>query len=160
MTAFYEVEFQLFIKLPQTLTIGRFFHFIYQLLTFFARNPFRLVRLTVEIDHHGMAQRLDLTRFGILETLLHLETGVAHLDETAFAHNRVVEMHGNTEIKVDVDEDIFESQPVDSGLKDMLEVAASTHVEVVALRPVVDVVVRVEVAHADLDGTGEHGMLN
>jgi hypothetical protein len=55
-----------------------------------------------------------------------------------------------------VDEDIFESQPVDFGLEDMLEIAASTHVEVVALRPVVDVVVRVKVAHSDLDGTGEH----
>ena len=55
-----------------------------------------------------------------------------------------------------MDEDIFECEPVDSGLEDMLEVAASAHVEVVALRPVVDVVVRVEVAHADLDGTGKH----
>ena len=55
-----------------------------------------------------------------------------------------------------MDEDIFEGEPVDFGLEDMLEVAASTHVEVVALRPVVDVVVRVKVAHSDLDGTGEH----
>jgi hypothetical protein len=38
----------------------------------------------------------------------------------------------------------------------MLEIAASTHVEVIALRPVVDVIVRVEVAHADLYGTREH----
>ena len=38
----------------------------------------------------------------------------------------------------------------------MLEISASTHVEVVALRPVVDVVVRVKVAHTDLDGTGKH----
>ena len=41
----------------------------------------------------------------------------------------------------------------------MLKVAASAHVEVVALRPVVDVVVRVKVAHSDLDGTGEHILL-
>jgi hypothetical protein len=38
----------------------------------------------------------------------------------------------------------------------MLKIAASTHVEVVALRPIVDVVVGVKVAHADLDGTREH----
>jgi len=65
-------------------------------------------------------------------------------------------MHWLAKVQVHVDEDILESQPVDSGLEDILEIAASTHVEEVALRPVVDVVVRVEVAHADLDGTGEH----
>ena len=55
-----------------------------------------------------------------------------------------------------MDEDIFEGQPVNFGLEDMLKVSASTHVEVIALRPVVDVVVRVKVAHADLDWRGEH----
>ena len=103
-----------------------------------------------------MAQRLDLARFGILEALLHLETGVAHLNDAAFTDNRVVEKHRLAEIQVHVDEDVFECEPIDSGLEDMLEVAASTHVEVVALRPVIDVVIRVEVAHADLDGTGKH----
>ena len=119
-------------------------------------NPLRLVRLTVEIHHHGVTQRLDFARFGILEALLHLETGVAHLNDAAFTDNRVVEMHGLAKVQVHVDEDILESQPVDSGLEDMFEIAASTHVEEVALRPVVDMVVRVEVAHADLDGTGKH----
>ena len=38
----------------------------------------------------------------------------------------------------------------------MLKIAASAHVEVIALRPVVDMVIRVKVAHSDLDGTGEH----
>jgi hypothetical protein len=41
----------------------------------------------------------------------------------------------------------------------MLEVAASAHVEEIALRPVVHVIVRVEVAHADLDWTREHFQL-
>ena len=67
-----------------------------------------------------------------------------------------MEMHGMTEIEVDVDKHIFEGQPVDLGLENMFEVTASAHVEKVALRPVVDVVIRVEVAHADLDGTGKH----
>ena len=123
-------------------------------------NPFRLVRLAVEIDHHGVAQSFDFARFGILQALLHLETGVAHLQNAALAHNRVVEQHGMAEIQVNVDEDIFECEPVDFGLEDMLEIAASTHVEIVALRPVVDMVVRVKVAHSDLDGTGEHVLLN
>ena len=41
----------------------------------------------------------------------------------------------------------------------MLEIAASTHVEIIALRPVVDMIVRIKVAHSDLDGTGEHGLV-
>ena len=60
------------------------------------------------------------------------------------------------EIQVNVDEDVFECEPVDFGLEDMLEIAASTHVEIIALRPVIDVVVWVKVAHSDLDGTREH----
>ena len=103
-----------------------------------------------------MAQSLDLARFGVTKALLHLEAGIAHLGDAALADNGVVEMHGVSEIKVDVDEDIFEGQPVNFGLEDMLEIAASAHVEIVALRPVVDMVVRVKVAHSDLDGTGEH----
>jgi hypothetical protein len=43
-------------------------------------------------------------------------------------------------VEVHVDKDVFERKPVDLGLEDMLEIAASTHVEVVALRPVVDMV--------------------
>ena len=58
-----------------------------------------------------------------------------------------------------MDEDVFESQPVDFGVEDVFEIAAATHIEVVALRPVIDVVVGVEVAHSNLDGTGEHGSL-
>ena len=42
----------------------------------------------------------------------------------------------------------------------MLEIAASTQVEIVALRPVVDMVVGVKVAHSDLDGTREHIVLS
>lgn len=121
--------------------------------------PLRLVRLAVEIDHHCMAQGLDFVCFSILQALLHLEAGIAHLGDMALADNVVMEMHGMAEIKVDVDENIFESQPVDLGLEDMLEVSASAHVEEVALRPVVDVIIRVEVAHSDLDGTGKHNVV-
>ena len=138
------------------LAIGRFFHLNHQLLTFVIGNPLRLVRFAVEIHHHGVAQGLDFARFSILQALLHLEAGVAHLRDAALTDDGIVEMDGLAEIEVHVDEDIFEGQPIDFGLEDMLEVAASTHVEEVALRPVVDVVVRVEVAHADLDGTGKH----
>ena len=120
------------------------------------RNPFRLVRLAVEIHHHGMAQRLDLARFCILQALLHLETGIAYFRNATLAHNVIVEMNRMTEIKVDVDKHILECKPIDLGLEDMFEVAASTHVEEVALRPIIDVVIRVEVAHANLDGTREH----
>ena len=123
-------------------------------------NPFRFVRLAVEIDHHGVTQRLDFACFAVAKALLHLEAGVAYLGDAALAHNRVVEKHGMAEIQVHVDEDVFECEPVDFGLEDMLEIAASTHVEIIALRPVVDVVVRVKVAHSDLDGTREHFLLN
>ncbi len=107
-----------------------------------------------------MTSGLDFARLSVTQALLHLEAGVAHLGNAAFANNGIVEMHGVSEIKVDMDEDIFEGQPVDFGLEDMLEIAASAHVEIVALRPVVDVIVRVKVAHSDLDGTGEHVLLN
>ena len=107
-----------------------------------------------------MAQGLDLARLGVFQALLHLEAGIAYFGDAALTDNGVVKMHGVSEIKVDVDEDIFEGQPVDFGLEDMLEIAASAHVEIVALRPVVDMVVRVKVAHSDLDGTGEHVLLN
>ena len=123
-------------------------------------NPFRLVRLAVEIDHHGVTQRLDFACFAVAKALLHLETGVAYFNDATLAHNRVVEQHGMAEVQIHVDEDVFECEPVDFGLEDMLKVAASTHVEIIALRPVVDVVVRVKVAHSDLDGTREHFLLN
>ena len=123
------------------------------------RYPLRLVRLTVEIDHHGVAQGLDFARLGIFEALLHLKAGVTYLSDTAFTHYRVVKEHRFSEVQVHMDKDIFEGKPVDFGLEDMLKVSASTHVEVVALRPVVDVVVRVKVAHADLDGAREHFQL-
>ncbi len=106
-----------------------------------------------------MAQGLDFARFSIFQTLLHLEARVAYLKDAAFTHNRVVEQHGMAEVQVHMDEDILKGQPVDFGLEDMLEIAASTHVEKVALRPVVDMVVWVEVAHADLYRTREHKLL-
>ena len=123
------------------------------------RYPLRLVRLAVEIDHHGVAQGLDFARLGIFEALLHLKAGVTYLGDSAFTNNRVVEQHGVAEVQIHMDEDIFEGQPVDFGLEDMLKVSASTHVEVIALRPVVDVIVRVKVAHADLYRTREHFQL-
>ena len=103
-----------------------------------------------------MAQGLDFARFSIFQTLFHLEAGVAYLEDATFTNNGVVEQHGMTEVQVHMDEDILKGQPVDFGLEDMLEVSASTHIEVVALRPVVDMVIRVEVAHADLYRTREH----
>lgn len=129
---------------------------IHHLLPVGIGNTFSLVCFAIEIDHNSVTQRLDFVCLDITQALLHLEAGVAQFGDTALAHNVVMEMHGMTEIKVDVDEDIFECKPIDWRLEDMLEIAASTHVEEVALRPVVDVIIRVEVAHADLDGTGEH----
>ena len=120
------------------------------------RDALRLVRFSIKIHHHGMAQGLDFARFSIFKALLHLEAGVAYLEDATFTNNGVVEQHGMTKVQVHMDEDILKGQPVDFGLEDMLEVSASTHIEVVALRPVVDMVVRVEVAHADLDGAREH----
>ena len=103
-----------------------------------------------------MAQGLDFASINIFQALLHLEAGVAYLEDTTFTHNGVVKQHGMAEVQVHMDEDILKGEPVDFALKDMLEIAASTHVEVIALRPVVDVIVRVEVAHADLYGTRKH----
>ena len=124
------------------------------------RYPLRLVRLTVEIDHHGVAQGLDFARLGIFEALLHLEAGVTYFGDVTLADNRVVKQHGMAEVQIHMDEDIFKGKPIDFGLEDMLEIAASTHVEVVALRPIVDVIVRVKVAHADLYRAREHSLLN
>ena len=123
------------------------------------RYPLRLVRFSIKIHHHGMAQGLDFARFSIFQALLHLEAGVAYLEDATFTNNGVVEQHGMAEVQVHMDEDIFKGQPVNFGLEDMLKVSASTHVEKVALRPVVDMVIRVEVAHADLYGTREHKLL-
>ena len=122
----------------------------------FIRNPLRPIRLAVIIHYHSMAQSLDFASLAVTQKLLHLETGVAYLEDAALAGNRVMKQHRLAKVQVHMDEDILESQPVDFSLEDMFEIAASTHVEVVALRPVVDVIVGVEVAHADLDGTGEH----
>lgn len=103
-----------------------------------------------------MAQCLDFTRFRIFQALFHFKTGVAHLSDTALADNRVVKQHGMAKVQVHMDKNILECEPIDWRLEDMLEVSASAHVEEVALRPVVDVIVRVKVAHSDLDWTGEH----
>ena len=119
-------------------------------------DSLRLVRFAVVIHHHGMAQGLDFASISIFQALLHLEAGVAYLEDATFTNNGIMEQHGMAEVQVHMDEDILKGEPVDFGLEDMFEVTASTHVEVVALRPVVDMIVRVEVAHADLDGTGEH----
>ena len=104
--SFYEnldLQFRLSCHKPSPLAIGHFFRFIYQHLTFFIRYPFRLVSLAVEIDHNGVTQGLDFARLGVAQALLHLEAGVAYLDDATFADNRVVEMHRHTEIKVNVD---------------------------------------------------------
>ena len=90
-----------------------------------------------------MAQGLDFTRLGIFEALLHLEAGDAYLEDAALAHYRVVKQNRFAEVQIHMDEDILKGEPVDFGLEDMLEIAASTHVEVVALRPIVDVIIRV-----------------
>ena len=119
-------------------------------------NPLRLVCFAVEIHYHGMAQSLDFASISIFQALLHLEAGVAYLEDVTFTYNGVVKQHRLTEIEIHMDEDIFEGEPVNFALKDMLEIEASAHVEKVALRPVVDVIVRVEVAHADLYRTREH----
>ena len=119
-------------------------------------DSLRFVCFAVEIDDHGMAQGLDLTCFSIFQALFHLEAGVAYLEDATFTYNGVMKQHGFTEIEIHMDEDIFKGHPIDFGLEDMLEVAASAHVEKVALRPVVDMVVWVEVAHANLYGTREH----
>lgn len=97
-----------------------------------------------------MAQGLDLARLAVAQELFHLEAGIAHLKDTALADDGVVKLNRLAEVEVNVDKDVLKGQPVDFGLEDMLEVTASAHVEIVALRPVVDVVVRVEVAHAYL----------
>ena len=122
----------------------------------FIRYPLRLVSLAVVIHHHSVAHGLDFARLAIAKKLFHLEAGATNFSDTALADNLVVKQHRSAEIQVHMDEDVFEGQPIDGRLKNMLKITASTHVEVVALRPVVDVVVRVEVAHSDLDGTREH----
>ena len=131
----------------------------HQFTPFSIRDTVRLVRLAVKIDHHGVAHCLDFARLGILEALLHPEAGVAHFKDAALAHNRVMEQHGLPEVQIHMNKDILEGQPIDFGLEDMLEVTASPHVEEIALRPVVDMVVRIEVAHADLYRTGKHRLL-
>ena len=119
-------------------------------------DPLRLVCFSIKIHHHGVTQGLDFARFSIFQALLHLKAGVAYLEDATFTNNGVMKQHGLAEVQVHMDEDVFKGQPVDFGLKNMLEVTASAHVEKVALRPVVDMVVRVEVAHADLYRTREH----
>ena len=119
-------------------------------------DPLRFVCFAVEIDDHGMAQSLHLARLAVTQALLHLKAGVAYFKNTTLTNNGFVEEHRLAEVQVHMDEDILEGQPIDFSLEDMLEIAASTHVEVIALRPVIDVVIRVEVAHADLDGTRKH----
>ena len=119
-------------------------------------DPLRLVRFSIEIDDHGVAQGLDFASISIFQALLHLEAGVAYLEDMTFTHNVVVKQHWVAEVQVHMDEDILEGEPVDGCLEDMLKITATAHVEEVALCPVVDMVIRVEVAHADLDGTREH----
>ena len=106
-----------------------------------------------------MAQSLDFTRLGVAQALLHLETGITHLNDATLADDGVMELHGLAEVQVHMNENVFEGEPVDFSLKDMLKVPASTHVEVIALRPVIDMVVRVEVAHAYLNRTRVHRLL-
>ena len=90
------------------------------------------------------------------QALLHLEAGVAHLGDHRFARQIVMEMNGQLEIHFNMDQNIFKSQPVDFLVEGVFKKAASTHVEIMALRPVVHVIVRIEIAHADLDRTREH----
>ena len=103
-----------------------------------------------------MAQGLDLARIAVAQELLHLEAAVAYLDDAALTSDVIVKQHRFAEVQVHMNEDILEGQPIDFSIESMLEIKASTHVEKVALRPVVDMIVGVEVAHADLDRTRKH----
>ena len=106
-----------------------------------------------------MAYGLDQASLLIHKALFHLEAGVAHLGDDRLALQVIVETDGHLEVHLDMHKDIFEGEPIDGGLEGVLEEAASSHVEVMALRPVVDVVIRVEVAHSDLYRTGKHIIL-
>ena len=67
-----------------------------------------------------------------------------------------MEKDGHFEIHLDMHKDIFKGEPIDGSLEGVLEEAASSHVKIMALRPVVDVVIGVEVAHSDLYWAGKH----
>ena len=103
-----------------------------------------------------MADRLDEAGLLVHQMLLHFKAGVAHFGDHRFTSEVVVKMNGHLEIKFHVNQYVFKGQPIDLLLEGVLKKTASTHVEVVALRPVVDMIVRVKVAHADLDGAREH----
>ena len=92
----------------------------------------------------------------IHQALLHFEAGVANFGDDRLANQIVMEMDGQLEIHLNMDQHIFKGQPVDFLVEGVFKKAASTHVEVIALRPVVHMVVGIKVAHADLDRTREH----
>ena len=102
-----------------------------------------------------MADRLYEACLLVHQALLHLKAGITHFGDHRFTSEVVVKMNGHLEIKLHMNQYVFKGKPIDLLLESMFKKTASTHVEVVALRPVVDMVVRVKIAHADLDGTRE-----
>jgi hypothetical protein len=103
-----------------------------------------------------MTDCLDKACLLVHKSLLHFEAGIAHFGNERFTYEVVVKMNGCFEIKFHVNQYVFKGKPIDLLLEGMFKKTASTHVEVVALRPIVDVVVRVKVAHSDLYRTREH----
>jgi hypothetical protein len=68
----------------------------------------------------------------------------------------VVNLHRLLEIKLHMDKHITELHPINLIIEKMLKILASSVVEQVTLRSVVDMVKRIEVAHPNLNRAREH----
>ena len=119
-------------------------------------NPFRFIRFAIEIDNSTMAYGFHRASLLIHKALDHLEAGVTHFGDLRLAGEVIMKTNRRLEVELDVNKDVLEGQPVNLLLEGMFKKTASTHVEIMALRPVVHVVVRIKVAHTDLDRTREH----
>ena len=109
----------------------------------------------VQACQDTLAGGLDDACAQVAQLLLHPETLMAEADDPGLADQLVVEADAVAEVHAHMHEHEVEGGPVDGHLQHMLQVVAPSVVEVVTLRPVVDMHEGVQVAHADLYGNGE-----
>ena len=111
--------------------------------------------MSVKTGENAVTSGLDHIGTRISQLLHHFNAFVTDGDDSGFTDKLVVEFHALFEIELHVDENQVHSAPIHRDAQDVLEIAAPTVIEIVALCTIVDVHKRVQITHPHLDRHGE-----
>ena len=119
----------------------------------FFGNGNRFVSVAVDAHHNRATNAFHLIRIRVDKPLNQLHTRVAQLFEACLAHDGIMNQDRFFEIELKMGKDVFKCQPINLLTKTLLVEKCTAVVVEMTLRSVVDMVKRVKVGHADLDGT-------